>query len=66
MTCADLDCDEEPAHRLRYQAPEGEYVYDLCERHLDQAHEWLAGQPHLAVTAMSERLAAPVDQPALF
>lgn len=66
MTCADLDCDEEPDHRLRYQAPEGEYVYDLCATHTDRAHVWLAGRPELAVTALSERLTSPVDQPALF
>ena len=66
MSCADLDCDQTPEHRLRYQAPEREHVYDLCAAHTDRAHEWLAARPHLAVTAMSERLAAPVDQPALF
>ena len=66
MSCANLECDQDPAHRLRYQAPEREYVYDLCTTHTDRAHEWLAARPHLAVTAMSERLTAPVDQPALF
>lgn len=65
-TCANLDCDEEPTHRLRYQAPEREHVYDLCAHHTDRAHDWLATRPHLAVTAVSERLPPLSEQPALF
>lgn len=37
MTCADLDCTQEPRHRLRYQAPDRAHVYDLCEYHTDRA-----------------------------
>lgn len=66
MSCANLECDQAPAHRLRYRAPEGEHVYDLCEYHLDRAHEWLATRPHLAATARFERITASGDQPALF
>lgn len=65
-TCADLDCSEAPVHRLRYQAPSGEHVYDLCAHHLDRAHHWLAARPELALTAISERLQERLDQPALF
>ncbi|SIO86154.1 hypothetical protein [Nocardiopsis sp. JB363] len=66
MSCANLDCDRDPAARLRYKAPDRDHVYELCEAHLDHAHVWLADRPHLAVTAVSERLAAEADQPALF
>lgn len=66
MSCANLECDQDPAHRLRYQAPEGDHVYNLCDYHLDRAHHWLATRPRLAVTAISERIHTPVDQPALF
>ncbi|WP_017590813.1 hypothetical protein [Nocardiopsis ganjiahuensis] len=65
-TCANLACERDPVNRLRYQAPEREHVYELCETHTDHAHRWLAGRPHLALTAVSERLVAEVDQPALF
>lgn len=66
MSCANLVCDQAPVSRLRYQAPDRAYVYELCETHLDHAHLWLAARPHLAVTAISERLVAEADQPALF
>ena len=64
-TCANLDCDDPPTSRLRYQAPDRAHVYDLCDLHTDHAHDWLADRPSLAVTAYSERLATVV-QPALF
>ena len=65
-TCANLDCDQPPTDLLRYTAPDGTRRYPLCAFHLDHAHQWLAARPHLAITAISERLVAPVDQPALF
>ena len=65
-TCANLDCDQEPTSRLRYQAPDGQHTYHLCDLHTDRAHDWLADRPSLAVTAYSEQLPPRVDQPALF
>ncbi len=65
-TCANLDCDQPPTNLLRYQAPDGQHTYDLCDLHTDRAHDWLADRPELAVTAVSERLSTPVVQPALF
>ncbi|KOX11838.1 hypothetical protein [Nocardiopsis sp. NRRL B-16309] len=66
MDCTNLDCEEPASDLLRYQAPDREHRYTLCPYHLDRAHEWLAARPTLAVTAISERLTAPLDQPALF
>lgn len=65
-TCANLDCGEPPTSRLRYQAPDGQHTYHLCDLHTDRAHDWLADRPHLAVTAYSEHLGAVMEQPALF
>ena len=66
-TCANLDCDEEPTSRLRYSAPDGtSHTYLLCTRHTDRAHDWLAGRPLLAVTAVSEQLTPATEQPVLF
>ena len=65
-TCANLDCDDPPTSRLRYQAPDGQHTYHLCDLHTDRAHDWLADRPSLAVTAFSEQLPPRVDQPALF
>jgi hypothetical protein len=66
VTCADLLCEDPATSRLRYQGRDQTRLYELCEHHLDQAHLWLADRPHLAATAVSERLVAALDQPALF
>lgn len=65
--CANLECSETPDSRLRYQAPDGtRHTYLLCTLHTDHAHHWLAGRPHLAMTAVSEHITPLAEQPALF